>query len=217
MSNFFSASEHSGQLPLKVKGSLIRREDIEASAVEVFGHLKARGNVTAERVKISGECSIGGICRADQVENLGSLRVDSLQAERVTSSGYLAVTQETRCGSFRAEGAVQLHTLKASQAIELRLGSACSIDHMSSDGLVTVVSSSMLLNLVMRPFRKLCCKSIKGTSIILERTRAELVSGEKIVIGPGCVIEEIRYGTSLAVDPKSKVTSAIHVSTTGGK
>jgi cytoskeletal protein CcmA (bactofilin family) len=190
---------------LKVRGSLIRHEDVHAVTVDVIGHLSTQRNVTTSKLKVSGDCSIGGYCRADQVTNLGSLRVQHIQADRLESSGYFSVAEDAAVETFYAEGAVKINRLTAGTSIELRLGNRNTIEVIKSCGSITVKPSSKLMNALMHYFRKLTCKTIEGTSITLYRTTADLVCGEEIIIGPGCSIREVRYSKSLTVDPKSKV------------
>lgn len=202
--------------PLIVRGSLIRREDITASSINVFGHLNARGNVTAAQLKVSGECSITGHCLAGSAENLGSLRVRSLQAEHVKSAGYLSAAEEIHTRTFLAKGAVRLHSLFAAESVDIRLGSPSTADQLHSKGTVTVKRSSRLLNVLMGPLRKLSCRCVQGDNVDLEHTTARLVSGKNIRIGPGCDIQEIRYSVSLKMDGNAKVGSAVFSPAQGG-
>lgn len=57
--------------PLKVRGSLFVRENIRAVTVDVFGHLSTKSSVSTSKLKVSGDCTIGGNCKANQVNNLG--------------------------------------------------------------------------------------------------------------------------------------------------
>ncbi|MDH6374439.1 cytoskeletal protein CcmA (bactofilin family) [Paenibacillus sp. PastF-3] len=195
--------------PLKVRGSLILKEDVRADIIDVVGHLSAQNNVTTAKLKVSGDCSIGGHCRAEQVINLGGLRVQHIQADRLQSSGYFSAAQNAAVETFYAEGAVKIHRLTAESSIELRLGNRSTIDVIKSSGTITVKPSLKLMNALIPYFRKLTCETIEGTSIMLYRTTAELVCGEDIVIGPGCSIGEIRYSKSLTVDPKSQVARTV--------
>ncbi|UQZ35167.1 hypothetical protein C2I18_17530 [Paenibacillus sp. PK3_47] len=197
------------QPPLKVRGSLLRRDDITASAVHVIGHLNARGNVTAAELKVSGECRIAGRCTAARTENLGSLRVRSLQAEHIKSAGYLSAAEAIHTLTFFAEGAVRVHSLFSAESLEIRLSSSCTADQLQSNGTLTVKRASRIFNALMGPLRKLNCRYIHGDMVDLEHTAARLVSGKDIVIGPGCEIQEIRYSASLKVDGNAKVGAAI--------
>lgn len=76
--------------------------------VNVLGHLSTRKNITTPNLKVSGDCTIRGYCQANQINNLGSLRVQSIQADHIQSSGYLSVAQEATTTSLHAEGAVAL-------------------------------------------------------------------------------------------------------------
>lgn len=211
MSNDYDIYEPSEMIgpPLKVKGTVILHDDVHAVTVDIFGHLSTRKNVATSKLKVSGDCTIGGYCQANQVNNLGSLRVRNIQADHIQSSGYLSVAQEATTRSLYAEGAVRINRLIAKETIELRLGNRCTVKSMKCSGTITIRSSSMLLNFLMRPFHKLTCGTIEGTAITLYRTTAELVCGEDIIIGAGCTIREVRYSKCLTVDPTSKVDKTI--------
>lgn len=86
--------------PLKVRGSLFVRENIRAVTVDVFGHLSTKSSVSTSKLKVSGDCTIGGNCKANQVNNLGSLRVQNIQADNLRSSGYMSVAENAAAGTF---------------------------------------------------------------------------------------------------------------------
>lgn len=198
-----------GQPQLKVRGSLLRRDDITASSVNVFGHLNARGKVTAAELKVSGECSIAGHCYTGRTENLGSLRVHSLKSDHIRSTGYLSATNEISTLTFLAKGAIRLNTLYAAKSVEIILGSPCTADQIRTEGSVTIKRFSGMLNALMGPLRKLSCRHIQGDIVNLEHTTARLVSGRDIRIGPGCDIQEIRYSASLKVSGNAKVGASV--------
>jgi cytoskeletal protein CcmA (bactofilin family) len=195
--------------PLKVRGSLTLKEDVRADTIDVVGHLSTQKNVTTAKLKVSGDCSIGGYCRAEQVINLGGLRVQHIQADRLQSSGYFSAAQDAAVDTFYAEGAVKINRLTAGSSIELRLGNRSTIEVMRTSGTITVKPSLKLMNALIPYFRKLTCETIEGTSISLYRTTANLVCGEDIIIGPGCSIGEVQYSKSLTVDPKSQVDRTV--------
>lgn len=212
MSNHYDSYNPSEMIgpPLNVRGSQIIHENVQAVTVHVIGHLNVSKNVTTSNLKVSGDCRIAGNCNAGQVNNLGSLRVQHIKADKVVSAGYLSVAQEAVTGAFYAEGAVKIQSLTANADIEIRLGNKSTIEIMRTRSNIIVKPSSKLINTVMQPFRKLTSESIEGQNITLYRTRAKLVCGEEIVVGPGCSIDEIRYSKSLTVHPKSKVGKTVY-------
>lgn len=195
--------------PLKVRGSLFLQDDICAASVDVFGHLSTQGAVSTAALKVSGNCMIRGSCKAHQVNNLGSLRIQNIQADNLSSSGYLSVAQDAVVGTFYADGAVKIKHLTISSSLEIRLSSRSSVEVISADGNIIVKPNSRLMNALMPPFRRLTCQKIEGISITLQQTTAELVCGEDIVIGPRCTIREIHYSKSLTIDPKSQVDRTV--------
>lgn len=206
-----------GEAPLKVRGSLISRDPIRAASIHVTGHLKANSTLATALLKVSGECSIAEACYSESVENLGSLRVQRLQAQHVRSAGYLSSAGPIQAITFAAKGAVKLQQLHATERIEIVLGNTCKAEQLISAGPVIIRRSSPKLGLSMGPFRRLGCRLIQGETIRLERTTAELVCGTDITVGPGCDIGEIRYSQSLTVAPGSRVGSSVYCSDLSAK
>lgn len=184
--------------------------------MNIVGHLHVEGDLKAAELKIKGECSIGHSCQADEVAILGSLRAGSLRADRVHSAGYLSVAQEAVADDFQADGSVRINSLSCAGTIYIRLGSRCMITHMTAGEKIAISPSSRLINLLMSPFRRLSCETIEGAAVTLYRTTASLVSGEDIIIGPGCIIQEVRYSRTLVVDSKSRVDKTIQINGPGG-
>lgn len=206
-----------GGKPLKVYGSQTCRGDLEASSLEVLGHLLVRGKLTAARLKLRGECSVTHSCNTQELYSFGSLRTGSLQAVQVISSGYLSAASTAHADEFRADGAVRIGRLSCTASIHIELGSVCQIRHMTCEGRITIAPSSRLLNLPMRPFRKLSCETIDGADITtLYKTQADLVCGHNVTVGPGCKIGEIRYRDQLTLHPYSQVGKITPMNQTGG-
>ncbi|AIQ57463.1 hypothetical protein PBOR_11395 [Paenibacillus borealis] len=202
--------------PLKVYGSRLCRGNMDAALVHVFGHLHVKGNLTTARLKLLGECSIGRSCAAQEITSFGSLRVQSLQAKKVVSNGYLSVTRDAAADEFQADGCVRANSLSCGKSIHIKLGSPCKVRHMMAEREITVSPSSKLINGLMSPFRRLRCETIEARAITLYKTQADIVSGVNITVGPGCVIQEIRYSGTLIVHPKSRVGKTILIHESGG-
>ncbi|MBY0014395.1 hypothetical protein [Paenibacillus typhae] len=201
--------------PFKVRGALTRREDLTASSVDVFGQFKASGTVTAGRLKVSGECRIAGHCLTAQVDSFGSLRVHSLEAEQVRSSGYLSA-EEVKAATFLAKGAVQLGRLTASESVIIRLSARSRINQLKTEGSLTVSSTLQGLSFFTKAFHRLNCRLLEGDSLHLEHTTAERVCGNRIFMGPGCRIQEVRYTESLHIDKASTVKTIVKLNSPGG-
>ncbi len=48
-------------------------------------------------------------------------------------------------------------------------------------------------------------ETIEGDDVYLEATHATAVRGRRVVIGPGCVIQEVEYSETLQIDPSAQV------------
>ena len=58
--------------------------------------------------------------------------------------------------------------------------------------------------------RRLEVQSVEGDDVYLEETRAGVVRGSRLKIGPGCKIGAAEYGESLQIDPKAKVERHVY-------
>lgn len=199
--------------PLKINGSRICRGDMDASHVEVLGHLHVSGSLTTARLRVRGECSIGLSCNTQELNSFGSLRVAELRGVSITSNGYLSVTGEAAAEEFKAEGCVRIDRLSCIGTIRIKLGALCKIRHMTSEGDIIVSPSSRLLPVPLSPFRKLRCEIIEGADLTLSRTQADLVCGQNVTLGPGCSIREIRYRDTLTIHPLSHIGKIIQMNT----
>ncbi|WNS46412.1 hypothetical protein [Paenibacillus sp. MMS20-IR301] len=202
--------------PRKINGSHICRGDLDASLIDVFGHLHVDGNLTTARLKLQGECSIGGLCTAQEITSLGSLRVNNLQAERITANGYLSVTRDAAAAEFTADGCVRIGSLSCLNSFRIKLSALSRINRLTAGGEITVMPSSKLLNRLMSPLRSLRCDTIEGADVTLYRTQAASVTGENVTVGPGCVIQEIRYSGVLTIHPRAQVGKSIMINSYGG-
>jgi len=52
---------------------------------------------------------------------------------------------------------------------------------------------------------------IEGEEIDLQATKAGVVRGRNVVIGPGCEMERVEYSGSLMVAPEAKVGEQVKV------
>ncbi|NQX48414.1 hypothetical protein HQN87_24090 [Paenibacillus tritici] len=203
--------------PLKIYGSRICRGNLDASMVEVLGHLHVSGELITSRLKLKGECSIGLTCNAQEITSLGSLRVHDLQAVKVVSDGYLSVTRVAAAEEFLADGCVRIDRLSCKTRISIKLGTLCKVRHLMSEGAIIVSPSSRLIQIPLNPLRRLQCETIEGADLSLYRTSADNVSGVNVTIGSGCVIQEIRYSGTLTLHPKSQVGKITRINDPEGR
>ncbi len=183
----------------EVKGACKVQGDVKALLLKVGGSMKVEGNVQAELVRAKGAFKVLGSVNADNFRITGATKV----LKAITSSHEISVMGVLKCGSDVTAGKFSLlgvadidGTLKASQ-FNADLSGRSTIRNLNADKIDVRVKKN-------RGKTELISKKIIGQDIYLEATTAEYVEGDKVEIGPGCLIGEVKAG-SLEVHKKSKV------------
>jgi len=142
-------------------------KDVEVQEFHVSGKANVGGDVRAHEVHISGSATIGGgILDAEDVALSGSVRVGGpVKAQDFTSRGRFEIGGgiEAQDIDIRLSGSSKVPSIKA-QEIEVRRG--------ERNGELTV-------------------ETIEGEEIYLEATRAGLVRGHSVHLGPYCSVHTI--------------------------
>jgi len=141
--------------------------DVEVQEFHVSGKANVGGDVRAKDVNISGSTTIGGgILEAEDVALTGSIHVGGpVKAQDFTSRGRFEIGGgiEAQDVDIRLVGPSKVPSIKA-QNIEVRRG--------ERNGELTV-------------------ETIEGEGIYLEATRAGLVRGHSVHLGPYCSVHTI--------------------------
>ncbi|MFL6517173.1 MAG: cytoplasmic protein, partial [Bacillus sp. (in: firmicutes)] len=102
-------------------------------------------------------------------------------------------------GGFEIKGLLSADTIK----VGLRFGQSTAEEIGGGKITVKKRSNSFL------PFGKeagsLSAKVIEGDDIYLENTKADIVRGNKVKVGPGCQIGVVEYRNELTHNPKATI------------
>lgn len=184
--------------------------DIECKKFMCNGKGKVNGDIQAEYVSIQGLCNIEGDIKATTVQIDGKAKLDGdLTGEQINLNGVARIDGDCEAESFAADGAFSIDGLLNAGIIEIKLRSKCSVEEIGGEQItVKKEKSGSNFNIIGSIFpAELKAESIEGDQIYLEYTKAELVRGNEITIGPGCDIETIEYRIGLFIDDSSKVES----------
>ncbi len=150
--------------------------DIDCVLCQVEGIAHMIGNVKAKKLNISGKANIKGNVIAEDVKLEGATTIDgNCEAEKLHS-----------VGTFTLNG-----LLNAGQ-IEIHLNGPASVKEMGGESIR--VDKGHNFGLFGR-FKKLTAQTIEGDDIHLEYTKAKVVRGNSVTIGPGCEIDLVEYRT----------------------
>ena len=217
---------------VKISGSGVIDGDIDAKTVKVSGSAKFKGNVAAGLVKVSGAASFLGKVATNEFKSSGSGDVSGdLAAQTLKTSGALHVRgsirgQEVRIsGSLRAEGDVEAEQFHVSgsfriggllnaSVIDVEVGGRCEAKEIGCDRMrVVPTPMSVFWKTVSKlsealGFGKkgaLAAEVIEGTELDLHLTRARIVRGNRVSIGPGCAIDLVEYTEEAFVSDEASV------------
>lgn len=182
-------------IDLKINGQCNLKGNINANYVKINGNSSIDGNVESKKLEINGATDIKGSFYSENAEIYGSISIDG-----DCNAEFLKIE-----GSFKNEGLLNADELElslhgSSQADEIG-GSKITIKRKGKYDLFGLKSMIFAFG----RGKELITQSIEGDEIYLENTKAQIVRGDTIELGPGCEIELAEYKNSFKVNKDSTV------------
>jgi cytoskeletal protein CcmA (bactofilin family) len=177
------------------KGSTRIAGDLHSKNVHVQGHASIKGNLVAQQVEFRGAVSIGHSIRADQVNIDGLTKIGhDCESERVQVSG-----------SFQIQG------LLNADFIDVSLQGKSFAKEIGGETITVKRKNNLsLFDKVWNAFsNSLQADLIEGDHIYLEYTKAKIIRGSTITLGPGCEVERVEYKQEFHADKSSKIKEAL--------
>lgn len=181
-----------------VGGSATFQGDLKADEVTFSGTADVRGSVIAGTLKVSGTASIAGGCTATRVEIKGTTKVGG----------------DVEAEVFEALGVFSIGGLLNAGTVEVRLYGGCDAHDIGGERIDVRLANTW----TFLPFwgdRNLTADTIEGDTVYLENTRAKVVRGVTVEIGPGCDIDLVEYTGSLTGTNGVKASRKVEVATQG--
>lgn len=193
-----------------------------AETAQISGSVKIDGTVQAKNVRVSGALSCEGVLAEGCVELSGGTHVGgSLTGGSVSASGGLRVGGGIEANAFTVTGSLDCGGLLNAERIEIRLGSANSTVQAIGGGSVEVtlhpvragksILSSIFGGRAGKNGTLRVREYVEADDVSLVNTVCPAVTGARVVIGPGCEIDVVRYTESCRVDPAARVKQTLQV------
>ncbi|ODA15702.1 bactofilin [Geobacillus thermoleovorans] len=196
---------------LKVFGAADMKGAVAARTFRLFGQANVDGPVQAEKMGVFGEVDIRGHARLGHLQLRGMAQVEGgIEADVIRGYGELSVSGSCEAESVALTGVVHIgQTLNAEQ-VELSLCFADSSVKEIGGRTISITRSKKWsaihwLSRFSSSPAVLAADVIEGDEIYVEYTRAAVVRGERVTIGPGCDIGLVEYHTAFAQDKKAAV------------
>ncbi|NRD77630.1 cytoplasmic protein [Bacillus sp. BRMEA1] len=193
-----------------VFGTSRAEENIKANSVKVLGEAAVKGNMEAKQTTVIGTLEIGGRACLEKMKILGSLDVgESINGEKATIKGSLSVKGNVEFETFESSGGFDIKGLLTADIIQVGLNYGDNKAEEMGGGKITVKRGAWLIPFTSIPLTKkagfLSVQVIEGDEIYLENTKAEMVRGKIVKIGPGCEIGAVEYSKDFSEDKNSTV------------
>jgi cytoskeletal protein CcmA (bactofilin family) len=163
-----------------VSGNATFSGDVQANGFTVSGTSEVRGGVGAGALKVAGSCTIAGSVNATRIEIRGTTKIGGdVQAEVFDARGVFSVGGLLNAGAVTIElyGGCDAHDI-GGETIDVRLGKPWAFLPFFGE-------------------RNLTADAIEGDTVYLESTRAKVVRGANVTIGPDCRIDLVEYTGTL--------------------
>lgn len=187
-------------------------ENVKTGSVKVFGEAEVKMNLEAQDTLVMGTLMVGGRADLKKIKILGLLEVgEGLTGDEANIKGSISVNGDVEYETFDSSGEFEIKGLLTADTITVGLRFGKSSAEEIGGGKITVKKR----NNSLLPFGKetgtLVAKVIEGDEIYLENTEADIVRGNQVKIGPGCLIGVVEYRDDLTHDPRATIKTKTKV------
>ena len=181
-----------------VYGTSEVEENIKANSVRIMGETEVKGNVEAKETLVMGTMVIDHAAQLESVKVFGLLEVgERLVGETANIKGSISVKGDVEYEQFDSSGSFEIKGLLSADTMKIGLSFGDSFAEEIGGGKITVRRKSWMIPFTNIALSKktgyLTARIIEGDDIYLENTKADIVRGKKVKIGPGCEIGSIEY------------------------
>lgn len=170
------------------------------------GSTRLKGDVSAYTFEVMGKC----IVKSD------------LKVENIFVSSSLYIEKELQCENFECLGSIEAPSINAAHIYIYPRESSKVNELYASEVIIKMAFRECLIikkhHTTWRHMRRfkhensfINIEIIEADKIYLENTKAKLVSGKNVDIGPRCNIETVEYIDNLSIDVSSKVGKSVKI------
>ncbi|WP_456272471.1 polymer-forming cytoskeletal protein [Bacillus sp. AK031] len=190
--------------------------NIQSDFAAIRGSAKVEGNFFADEIEIHGSSSIDGKLSFGKLEIKGHTGlVESVKGDYILLEGMMKVKGDCEVENADLNGAFTIGGLLNGDRISIELHGKSKVKEIGGETITVKRSGPSILNLdklIKTWSKELHADLIEGDVVKLEYTKAKVVRGNNVEIGPGCEIELIEYQNDLQVSEKAKVDKTEKIS-----
>lgn len=171
------------------------------TTMKVSGSGKCCADVEVESLKVSGGFKTEGAIKAKEMKVSGSITVEkSIQCETLKVSGKLQVKGGVEAEAVHLGGSTEIGGLLNAEDIKIDHYGTSKIEDIGCTTIRVYPQQEKIGFFGFFSSRKICptleVGTIEADQVELVATRAKVVRGRDVVIGPGCVIERVEFTNS---------------------
>ncbi|MGO4889532.1 polymer-forming cytoskeletal protein [Anaerobacillus sp. MEB173] len=190
-------------------GSAQINGDITSQHAVINGSTKVQGNFSSDEIEIHGDSTIDGNAFFRKMEIKGHTRLkQSLKGDEILLEGIIKVAGDCEVEKAELNGAFTIDGLLNADHVEVTLHGKSSVKEIGGEVITVKRNRHPILHLdklIKTLSKELHANIIEGDVVKLEYTKAKVVRGNTVEIGPGCEIEFIEYSSDLNVSEKAVV------------
>lgn len=190
-------------------GSAKINGDITSQHAVIHGSTKVQGNFSSDEIEIHGDTTIDGNAFFRKMQIKGHTRLkQSLKGDNILLEGIIKIAGDCEVEKAVLNGAFTIDGLLNADHVEITLHGKSSAKEIGGEVITVKRNRHPILHLdklIKTLSKELHANIIEGDEIKLEYTKAKVVRGNTVEIGPGCEIEFIEYSSNLNVSEMAVV------------
>lgn len=205
----------------RTNGSAKINGDVTADVFKCSGSQRIEGKLSTSYTKISGSCKVGGDVEADKFNSEGSFEIlGLLSADDISvrlggncsarEIGGEKIEVKQKAGKFDSKNfAKKMKQEAGNKKWQFdEFGIQIGVDLEKITDVIGQIGEELGLHVSgFIGTGSLEADIIEGDKIYIESTKASVVRGKQVVIGPDCEIESVEFEESLEIDESSRVSN----------
>ena len=183
--------------------------NVQSASLYVNGGSHITGDVNTGKLKICGSSDFDGLTDCTELVVTGSADFKgNVNAQSVKISGSARMKSDCTAERFESSGLFEVDGLLNAEHIDIHLHWSKSRAGEVGGDYIMVRHGSKGLNAIRQIFSinpHFEAKSIEGTDVNLESTKASVVRGRNVTIGDGCDIALVEYTGTLRKTGNARV------------
>lgn len=198
---------------VKITGECKFAGDVNCEKMSLTGNANIAGNLHMKQMKITGEIALEGSLEGDSLRGKGEIKAATVKVDKLHLYGNLDVKGDCEGEKLQISGGLSVAGLLSAEHLEIKLFGPSSAKEVGGSILIIKKSKTGRLLHMMKPSPKILFEAglIEGDAIELISTKANMVRGERVIIGPDCEIETVEFRDTLEVHKHATVKHQVKI------